>query len=112
MIIHAIIAMYGSPLSFNMCIMCGHIKGTAHAVCYICNTAPEGGTFDACNTFYASTHTKSYLGSAIREILPLVLYITYILQCISVSLCAVKPFYHYIRSGNYAKRVPWHRQLV
>ena len=26
-----------------------------HCQCCICHTAPEGGTFDACDTFYAPT---------------------------------------------------------
>ena len=32
-----------------------------HRQCCICHTAPEGGTFVPCDTFYAPTHTISYL---------------------------------------------------
>ena len=32
-----------------------------HRQCCICHTAPEGGNFVACDTFYTLTHTISYL---------------------------------------------------
>ena len=42
------------------CILHGCIKGTARAV-FVIRTAPEGGTFVPCDTFYAPMHTISYL---------------------------------------------------
>ena len=44
------------------CVLRGRIKGTASAVFVIQHqNCPEGGTFVPCDTFYAPTHTISYL---------------------------------------------------
>ena len=40
----------------------GRVERTIqHRQCCICHTAPEGGSFAPCDTFYAPTHTISYL---------------------------------------------------